>query len=65
MSDQSTSGTWRAECSDCSWVYEHSKKGFVEEAADNHQDVYRKHPDDHFTGTRYMHTGSDRQGGDS
>jgi len=66
LSEQSVDdGTWKAECSDCKWFYEDSRKHFVEEAADNHQQLYRNHPNDHYTGTRYVNTDTEQLGGDN
>lgn len=46
-----TEEVYRAECkhSDCGWSFDHEKLHFVEEAAENHEAVFRTHPQNHET----------------
>jgi hypothetical protein len=58
-----TDGVYRAECEDCGYSYEDERRHFVEQGAENHESVYRTHPDDHDTTVRYVSTDTSQDGG--
>jgi len=56
---------WHADCSDCDWTYQDSRKWTVEAAADSHQVAYAYLPEDHHTSTWYINAETARMVGDS